>query len=251
MAGGNTKEQIMGLIDHTLLKPYSTLAQLQQLVDEAAVMGCYSICVNPVHVPLVRVLIAQKGYRQKLCSVIDFPFGASTTDLRVEAVRRAALWGADEVDVVAPTTHVKSGLWDLVDRDLGKVVNAAHGEGLVIKVIVEDAYTTRAEKESLYRIVMESGADFIKTGTGFEDPSYASAIGNQTGARVENVRLMAELSRLYNPGIGIKPAGGVRNVSQVLELLAASGRPPDPRRFRVGTSSARKIYEELSGSQRI
>jgi len=90
-----------------------------------------------------------------------------------------------------------------------------------------------------------SGADFIKTSTGFEDPSYASSLGNQVGARVENVRLMAELSKAYNPNIGIKPAGGIRSVSQVMELLEASGRPLDPRLFRVGTSSARRIWEEL------
>ncbi|MGC9209921.1 MAG: deoxyribose-phosphate aldolase [Acidilobus sp.] len=251
MAQALSRGQIMGLIDHTLLRPYATLSQVESLVQEAAEFGCYSVCVNLVHVPLVRTLITRMGYRQKVCSVIDFPFGASTTDLRVEAVRRAAAWGADEVDVVAPITLVKSGLLEAVERDVRKVVSAAHQEGLVIKVIVEDAYTTRAEKESLYRIVMESGADFIKTGTGFEEQAYASSIGNQTGARVENVRLMAELSRRYNPQIGIKPAGGIRTVSQILELLEASERPPDPRRFRVGTSSARRIWEELTQGQRM
>ncbi len=241
-------DRIMGVIDDTLLRPYTRLEDVVRLVDEAEEIGCYSVCVNLVHVPYVRARVVEVGYKLKVCSVIDFPFGSSTTDVRVEAIRRAVGWGADEVDVVAPITYVKSGAMLALERDLRSVVRAAHSEGAVIKVIVEDAYTTRQEKETLYKAVMESGADFIKTSTGYEDPSYAASLGNRTGADVINVRLMAELSKRYNPAIGIKPAGGIRTVSQVLELLEASERPLDPSRFRVGTSSAKRIWEELRGS---
>lgn len=239
--------QIMGVIDHTLLRPYATVADVRALVDEAVEMGCYSVCVNPVHVQYARAWIDERGADLKVCSVVDFPFGSSTTEIRVESIKSIVALGADEVDVVAPITYVKSGLISALEKDLRSVVSAAHSEGAIIKVIVEDAYTTRSEKELLYRVVMESGADFIKTSTGYEDASYASKLGNRTGADVNNVRLMAELSRKYNPAIGIKPAGGIRSVSQVLELLRASERPLDPRRFRIGTSSARKIWEELRG----
>ncbi len=239
--------QIMSVIDHTLLKPYARIADVRALVDEAAEMGCYSVCVNPVHVPYARAWVDERGADLKVCAVVDFPFGSSTTEIRVESVRRVVALGADEVDAVAPITYVKSGLIPDLERDLRSVVSAAHSEGAIIKVIVEDAYTTRSEKESLYRVVMESGADFIKTSTGYEDASYASTLGNRTGADVSNVRLMAELSRKYNPAIGIKPAGGIRSASHVIELLKASERPIDPRRFRIGTSSARKIWEELRG----
>jgi len=104
-----------------------------------------------------------------------------------------------------------------------------------------DATSSHPLPDPRTRLNLAAGA----ASTGFEDPSYASSLGNQVGARVENVRLMAELSKAYNPNIGIKPAGGIRSVSQVMELLEASGRPLDPRLFRVGTSSARRIWEEL------
>ncbi|WP_243676063.1 hypothetical protein [Vulcanisaeta distributa] len=147
---------------------------------------------------------------------------------------------------MAPIGLVKSGLWDEVEHDINTVVETAHREGKVIKVIVEDAYTTREEKLELYRIVMQSGADFIKTSTGFEERDYAEKLGNKTGAQVENVRLMAELSRKYNPRIGIKVAGGVRTYQQVLELMRAAEREPDPpTRFRVGTSHLTSIVENM------
>ncbi len=95
---------------------------------------------------------------------------------------------------------------------------------------------------------MQSGADFIKTSTGFEERDYAEKLGNKTGgAQIENVRLMAELSRKYNPRIGIKVAGGVRTYQQVLELMRAAEREPDPMRFRVGTSHMMSIIESMKG----
>ncbi|WP_243678071.1 hypothetical protein [Vulcanisaeta distributa] len=148
-----------------------------------------------------------------------------------------------------PIGLVKSGLWSEVEHDINAVVEAAHREGKVIKIIVEDAYTTREEKLELYRIVMQSGADFIKTSTGFEEKDYAERIGNKTGAQIENVKLMAELSRKYNPKIGIKIAGGVRTYQQVLELMRAAEREPDPpMRFRIGTSHMMSIIESMKGT---
>ncbi len=146
---------------------------------------------------------------------------------------------------MAPMGLVKSGLWDEVEHDINTVVETAHREGKVIKIIVEDAYTTKEEKLELYRIVMQSGADFIKTSTGFEERDYAEKLGNKTGAQVENVRLMAELSRKYNPRIGIKVAGGVRTYRQVLDLMRTAEREPDPMRFRVGTSHLTSIVESM------
>jgi deoxyribose-phosphate aldolase len=95
---------------------------------------------------------------------------------------------------------------------------------------------------------MQSGADFIKTSTGFEERDYAEKIGNKTGAQIENVRLMAELSRRHNPGIGIKVAGGIRTYQQVLDLLRASERRPDPTQFRIGTSHMLSIIESMKSS---
>jgi deoxyribose-phosphate aldolase len=240
---------LMRLIDHTLLKPYSTLEDVRRVFNEAVSFGCHSICVNPVYVSLARSLVDDAGADLKVCSVIDFPFGSMDTESRVQAIVRAAANGADEVDVVAPITLVKSSRWAEVARDLRRVVRAAHGEGLVIKVVVEDAYTTRDEKLKLYETVATSGADFIKTSTGFEDREYASSIGNMPGAQADNVRLMAEVANRYNPSLGIKAAGGIRTLRQVQELLEASGRPPDPSRFRIGTSAAASIWRDLSSGR--
>lgn len=245
---GLTGADIMRLVDHTILKPYSTRDDVMKVFQEAVSFGCYSICVNPVYVSFVRSLVDDSGANLRVCSVIDFPFGAMDTESRVNAVVRAAANGADEVDVVAPITLVKSGRWAEVSRDLKRVVRAAHDEGLVIKVIVEDAYTTRDEKLKLYEMVATSGADFIKTSTGFEDKEYTSSIGNRPGAQTDNVRLMVEVANKYNPSLGIKAAGGIRTLRQVQELLEASGRPPDPSRFRIGTSAAALIWRDVSSA---
>jgi deoxyribose-phosphate aldolase len=238
---------IVGLIDNTYLKPYGSVREIEALIEDTARYGAYSITINPVFLRYAREYMARKGYRFRVVAVVDFPFGAGTTEVRVEAIRRYSRY-ADEFDVVAPIGLVKSGLWDEVESDINAVVEAAHREGKVIKIIVEDAYTTREEKLELYRIVMQSGADFIKTSTGFEERDYAEKIGNKTGAQIENVRLMAELSRRYNPRIGIKVAGGIRTYQQALELLRASEREPDPMQFRIGTSHMMSIIESMRGS---
>jgi deoxyribose-phosphate aldolase len=238
---------IVGLIDNTYLKPYGSVREIEALIEDTARYGAYSITINPVFLRYAREYMARKGYRFRVVAVVDFPFGAGTTEVRVEAIRRYSRY-ADEFDVVAPIGLVKSGLWDEVESDINAVVEAAHKEGKIVKIIVEDAYTTREEKLELYRIVMQSGADFIKTSTGFEERDYAEKIGNKTGAQIENVRLMAELSRRYNPRIGIKVAGGIRTYQQALELLRASEREPDPMQFRIGTSHMMSIIESMRGS---
>ncbi|WP_143701207.1 deoxyribose-phosphate aldolase [Vulcanisaeta thermophila] len=238
---------IVGLIDNTYLKPYGTTEDIERLVEDTARYGAYSITINPVFVRYARDYMSRRGYKLRISVVIDFPFGALTTDARVELIRRYSGL-VDEYDVVVPMGLVKSGLWRDVEDDIKTVVEEAHRLGKVVKVIVEDAYTTREEKLELYRIVMQSGADFIKTSTGFEEREYAERLGNRVGAQVENVRLMAELSRRYNPRIGIKVAGGIRTYQQVLELLNASERRPDPTEFRVGTSHMLDIIRTMPKS---
>ena len=237
---------IIGLIDNTYLRPYGSTREIEALIEDTARYGAYSITINPVFLRYAREYMARKGYKFKVVAVVDFPFGAGTTEARVDAIKRYSQY-VDELDIVAPIGLVKSGLWSEVEYDINAVVEAAHREGKVIKIIVEDAYTTREEKLELYRIVMQSGADFIKTSTGFEEKDYAEKLGNKTGAQIENVKLMAELSRKYNPRIGIKVAGGVRTYQQVLELMRAAEREPDPMRFRIGTSHMMSIIESMRG----
>ncbi|MGC8608023.1 MAG: deoxyribose-phosphate aldolase [Vulcanisaeta sp.] len=235
---------VVGLIDNTYLKSYGSTREIEALIEDTARYGAYSITINPIFLKYAREYMSRKGYSFKVVAVVDFPFGAGATEARVDAIKRYSQY-ADELDIVAPIGLVKSGLWSEVEHDINTVVETAHREGKIIKIIVEDAYTTREEKLELYKIVMQSKADFIKTSTGFEEKDYAEKLGNKTGAQIENVKLMAELSRKYNPRIGIKVAGGIRTYQQVLELMRAAEREPDPMRFRVGTSHMMGIIESM------
>jgi deoxyribose-phosphate aldolase len=239
--------QMMGMVDHTALKPFESENDIRGLISEAYLLGTYSVCIEPCYLELARKIIDEKGLNLKIAVVVDFPFGAGTTDARVMMVNKYSEL-ADEIDIVVQIGMVKSGRFDVVEEDLKRVVRAAHINNRQIKVIVEDAYTTREEKRKLYKIVMKSGADFIKTGTGFEDKKYASSIGNKVGAQVENVRMMAKYSETYNKRIGIKAAGGIHTYAKAVALFHASGKEASPRMFRIGASGTRKLKESASES---
>jgi len=234
---------IMHIIDHTMLNGYSTEGDIKRLIEEANEFGAYAVCIEPNFMRLARQYIDSNSYEIKLSVVLDFPFGASATEARVALAKIYANY-ADEIDAVAPIGLVKSGSWDIVKDDIRAVVEAAHESNAKIKIIAEDAYTTREEKRALYKIICDADADFIKTGTGFENRDYAASIGNKTGAQAENVALMAEVASAAAPNIGIKAAGGIRSVGQIEELLKAAKRNPDPSSFRIGASGTGKIYEE-------
>ncbi|MEM0159323.1 MAG: deoxyribose-phosphate aldolase [Candidatus Micrarchaeaceae archaeon] len=235
---------VMGIIDHSGLKGYASEADTQKLIDEAHEFGNFAVCIEPVHMNFATDYIKRMGYNIKVDVVLDFPLGASYTEARVELAKLYAKT-ADEIDIVSPIALVKSGKWDAVKNDINAIVKAVHDAGKIIKVIVEDAYTTKEEKLKLYEIVCKSGADFIKTGTGFEEKDYPASLGNKTGAQVENVLLMKQVADKFNPRIGIKVAGGIHTYAAVKALIEASGRAPDPNKFRVGASGTRKIYDEL------
>ncbi|MGC8562192.1 MAG: deoxyribose-phosphate aldolase [Thermoplasmata archaeon] len=235
-------QKILGLIDHTKLKPFETEEGIRELIEEAVKFGTYSVCIEPSYLKLSREIIDSNKLDVKIAVVVDFPFGGGTTESRVMMINEYSKM-AEELDIVVQIGFVKSKRFDVVKEDLRRVVSAAHSNNRLIKIIVEDAYTMLDEKKELYKIVMESGADFIKTGTGFEDKEYASSLGNKTGAQVENVRLMAEYSAKYNPDIGIKAAGGIHTYANAVSLLQASGKEPNPRKFRIGASSTEKIKE--------
>jgi deoxyribose-phosphate aldolase len=239
---GIKTEELIKLVDHTRLKSFETDRSIKGLIDEASSLGTYSVCIEPNYLEFARNYIDSKHYNLKIAVVVDFPFGSGTTETRSLMMEKLSTM-AEELDIVAPMGYVKSGRFDLVENDLKLVVGTAHLNHSLVKVIVEDAYTTLNEKKRLYELVMTSGADFIKTGTGFEDEKYAASIGNKTGAQVENVKLMAELSRKFNPNIGIKAAGGIHTYSDAISLLRASGRNADPLKFRIGASGTRKIME--------
>ena len=237
-------DKIMGVVDHTLLKPYAKEKEVKKLIDEAASLKTYSVCIHPLFAKAAKRYITKKGYSLKIAVTIDFPMGVLTTNSRAKALKSLAK-DINEADFVVQMGYVKSKKFNLVQKDVNKLVDVAHQNNIVIKFIVEDAYTTKEEKEKLYEIVCGSKADFIKTSTGFAEAEYSSSLGNKVGADPENVKLMAETIKRLGSKTGIKTSGGIHTYSQVQDLLKASGKSLDPKEFRLGMSGTRKLYEEM------
>ena len=214
-------ELLAGMIDHTLLKPEATPEQIRHLCDEGRIYEFASVVVNPVYVPLCSELL--KGSPVKVCSVIGFPLGASTTEDKVHEARQAIEQGAHEVDMVIQIGLLKAGEDDTVREDIRRVVQASHPSGVLVKVIIETALLTDAEKERACRLAVEAGADFVKTSTGF----------SSAGATVEDVALMR---RIVGPKIGVKAAGGIRSLADALGMIAAGAN-------RLGASAGVQIVE--------
>lgn len=238
-------KEIMGVVDHSGLKAYATEQQIINLVDEAAQWGTYSVCIEPIFAKRARKHIDDNNYNVKVNVTLDFPFGTLTTDARVMLIKQYADL-VDEVDLVAQPGYVRSSMYDKIEKDVNSLVRTAHDEGLVIKFITEDAYTTREQKEKLYKIICESEADFIKTSTGFAESAFAQSVGNQkTGADLQNVQLMADIADAVHSKIGIKVAGGVHSYEEAVAFLETSRRPLEPKHFRLGVSGTKAIREEM------
>lgn len=218
------------LVDYALLKPYLTLGEVLKGAELAEKLGVAAFCVNPVYAKYVRPVLK----RVRLCVVVDFPHGASTTAARSYAVSHVADV-ADEIDVVAPIGLVKSGLWAEARRDLISVVGAAGGR--VVKIIVEEPYLTREERLRLYELAAEAGAHFIKSSTGFVEEAYAKSLGNTPHATPERAAEIAKFIRERGYRMGVKMAGGIRTFEQARAIVEAIGFGEDPSRVRLGTST--------------
>lgn len=206
---------IAQMIDHTLLKPDATPQQIAQLCAEAREYGFVAVCVNPVHVAQAAVLLS--GSATVVCSVAGFPLGATSTAVKVFETRQAIADGAREIDMVISIGHLKNGDTDFVLNDIRSVVDAAHTGGAICKVIIETALLTDEEKRRACTLVVEAGADFVKTSTGF-------ASG---GATVADVALMRTV---VGDRARIKAAGGIRTLADARAMIAAGAA-------RIGTSS--------------
>ncbi|MEM1663932.1 MAG: 2-deoxyribose-5-phosphate aldolase [Pyrobaculum sp.] len=218
------------LIDYAMLKPYLSLEEVARGAEAAERAGAAAFCVNPVYARAVRQILE----KTRLCVVVDFPFGCSTTAHRAAAVSRMAEY-VDEFDVVAPLAFVKSKMWSEARRDLISVVGAAGGR--VVKVIVEEPYLTREERLRLYELAAESGAHFIKSSTGFLDERYVESLGNRPHATVERAVEIASFIKERGYRLGVKMAGGIRTWEQVKAIVEAVGFGEDPARVRIGTST--------------
>lgn len=206
-------------IDHTALKPEVTAADIDQLCDEADEHKFASVCVNPTWVK--RAAIRLRGSDVKVCSVIGFPLGASTPDIKAMEARRAIRDGAREVDMVLNVGMMRSGDYKGVLNDIEKVVDSAHESGVIVKVILETALLSDEQKVMASSLAKQAKADFVKTSTGF----------NGGGATVYDVALMRET---VGPNMGVKASGGVRTASDVEDMIAAGAT-------RIGASAGVQI----------
>ncbi|MEA4908748.1 MAG: deoxyribose-phosphate aldolase, partial [Anaerolineaceae bacterium] len=208
-------------IDHTLLKPEATAEQITQICKEAREYSFASVCINPSHVKLCAELL--KGSPVKVCTVIGFPLGATSTDVKVFEANSAIDNGATEVDMVINVGGLKSRNLELVADDIHSVVEAAHAKGALVKVIIETALLNEEEKVLATLLTKEAGADFVKTSTGF----------STGGATVEDVAL---LRRVIGPKLGVKAAGGVRSKEDAENMIKAGAT-------RLGASAGVKIMQ--------
>jgi deoxyribose-phosphate aldolase len=213
-------------IDHTLLKPDATAADIDKLCDEAAEHGFASVCVNPTWVR--RAANRLRDTDVAVASVIGFPFGATPSDVKAFETRRAVRDGASEIDMVINIGALKSGDHDLVRSDIARVSDACHESGALNKVIIEAALLSDAEKIIASRLAREAKADMVKTSTGYADG----------GATIYDVALMRET---VGPKLGVKAAGGIRTAEDVQEMIAAGAT-------RIGASAGVKIVSGQGGS---
>ncbi|MFO7682227.1 MAG: deoxyribose-phosphate aldolase [Chloroflexota bacterium] len=211
-------------IDHTLLKPDATQAQIVQLCAEARAHHFASVCVNPVYVKLCAHLL--KGSDVETCTVVGFPLGANTTVVKACETREVVALGATEVDMVINIGALKSANYEAVLDDIVVVTQAAHEGGALVKVIIEAALLTDEEKVIACQLAQAAGAEFVKTSTGF-------ASG---GATVADVTLMRQT---VGPEMGVKAAGGIRTFQDAQAMIGAGAS-------RLGASAGIAILAEAT-----
>lgn len=215
------------LIDHTLLKPEATDRDIKTLCEEAARYGFASVCVNPAWVKIASC--ALQGTRVPVCTVIGFPLGATLPDVKAYEARRAIFDGAKEVDMVINVGALKSRDDCLVEHDIRSVVEVAHENNAICKVIIETALLTDDEKVRACVAARKAGADFVKTSTGF----------SKGGATVADVALMR---RTVGSELGVKASGGVKGLEDARKMVEAGAT-------RIGASVGVKIAQEAAGAK--
>ena len=208
-----TKLELAKMIDHTLLKPEATPAQVEKLCAEAAEYHFASVCVNPVYIPLAAKLLQGTGV--KVCCVVGFPLGAITPEQKAAEAASCAAMGAEELDMVIHVGAAKAGDWALVQRDIEGVVKAAAGR--TVKVILETCLLTDEEKRKACLAAKAAGAHFVKTSTGF----------STGGATAADIALMR---KTVGPEMGVKASGGIRDYATAMAMIDAGAN-------RIGASA--------------
>jgi deoxyribose-phosphate aldolase len=223
-AGGGAGE-VAGLIDHTLLKPDATAQEIEKLCREAMDFHFATVCINPTWVAFSHRIL--RGSNVGVCSVVGFPLGATTPDVKHYETRRVIFDGATEVDMVINVGALKSGDLRLVEQDIEAVTGPCREHRVVSKVIIETSLLTDEEKVAASTLTKAGGADFVKTSTGF----------GPGGATVADVTLMR---KIVGEQMGVKAAGGVRDYEQMKAMVAAGAS-------RVGASAGVRIVKESRG----
>ena len=226
-ASGGAAGTVAAMIDHTLLKPDASLTDVETLCREAAQFGFATVCVNPTWVAVCARLL--KGTAVKVTSVVGFPLGATTPDVKNYETRQALFDGAGEIDMVINVGALKSGDLRMVERDIEAVTGPCCEAGAVSKVIIEAALLTDDEKVTACTLAKAAGADYVKTSTGF----------GPGGATVADVALMR---RVVGDQMGVKAAGGVRDLESVKAMVAAGAT-------RIGASAGVRIVQESRGGK--
>ena len=215
-------KQIAGWIDHTLLKPEATAAQVRILCQEAMQYHFATVCINPVYVPLACGLL--KDAPEAICTVVGFPLGAVLPEFKVYETLGCLSAGAAEIDMVINIGALKSEAFGLIMNEIQAVTQTAHNQGAITKVILETVLLTRREKILACLISKAAGADFVKTSTGF----------GTGGATIEDVDLMR---RVVGSDMGVKAAGGIRTYNDAIAMIKAGAN-------RLGASAGVKIVQE-------
>lgn len=214
-------ENLNKYIDHTILNADATQTDIERICSEALENDFMSVCINPNWVPLAAKRLKESDI--KVCTVIGFPLGSTSTASKRYETEKAIEDGAEEVDMVINVGRLKTKDYDYVKKDIEEVVNGAKGKALV-KVIIETCLLTDEEKVKACELAKEAGADFVKTSTGF----------STGGATIEDVKLMR---KTVGKDMGVKASGGVRSLEDALAFIEAGAN-------RLGASSGMKIIEE-------
>ena len=214
------KKDLARMIDHTILKADATEMEVEKLCTEALEYNLASVCINPSMVEKAANML--KGSDVKVCTVIGFPLGATTTEVKAFETEDVIKKGATEVDMVINIGKLKEGNIEYVKKDIEAVVNAAKGKALT-KVIIETCLLTDEEKVTACKLSKEAGADFVKTSTGF----------STGGATASDIKLMRET---VGPDLGVKASGGVRSLEDAMAMIENGAT-------RIGASASIAICE--------
>ena len=212
--------EILRRCDHTLLRQDATVREIRQLCDEAIRYNCASVCIPPCHVAGAKRYV---GPKMAVCTVIGFPNGYNTTAVKVQEARDAIANGASEIDMVINLAMVKDGCWDDVLREIVAIRDASAGH--ILKVIIETCLLTEEEKRKMCEVVSSSGADYIKTSTGF----------STGGATREDVKLLRDCC---GPHVKVKASGGIKTMQDAEDMINLGAE-------RLGTSRIVKLAIEM------